>query len=245
MNVSINGPQILFEIPLLGGIPVTETVVNSWIVMAIIVGACLFLTHSLTVAKPSKVQAVAEKLVVAVYNLVDNIMGSRWKGFAPYIGTLFAYSFCSSILSVTGLRSPTADFSVTLAMALVTFVMIQLYYFKFKGFLGFFKRFTEPVAVMTPINLLSEVATPVSMSLRHFGNIAAGLVITGLIYGSLAALSSFVLQWIPSTFINSIPIFQAGLPAILSVYFDVFTSVLQAYIFCMLTMVYVSGAAEE
>ena len=72
-----------------------------------------------------------------------------------------------------------------------------------------------------------------------------GLVITGLIYGSLAALSSFVLQWIPSTFINSIPIFQAGLPAILSVYFDVFTSVLQAYIFCMLTMVYVSGAAEE
>jgi len=89
--------------------------------------------------------------------------------------------------------------------------------------------------------VVGEVATPISISFRHFGNIAAGTVITSLLYGALAGLSSMILGIIPNTFINSIPIFQLGLPAILSIYFDVFTSFLQAYIICMLTMVYVTG----
>ena len=245
MNISVNGPRILFEIPFLGGIPVTETVVNSWIVMAIIAIVCFYLGRNLTITGVSKRQVIAEKLVEAVWGLIDSTMGIRWRHFAPYIGALFAYSFCSSISSITGLRPPTADLSVTLGLALITFTMVQILNFKYRGFFGYFKRFTQPVAVMTPLNLVSEIANPISMSFRHFGNIAAGTVITSVLYAALAALSTFVLQWIPSTFINSIPIFQFGLPAVLSIYFDVFTSVLQAYIFCMLTMVFVSDTAAE
>jgi len=95
---------------------------------------------------------------------------------------------------------------------------------------------------MTPMNIISEIATPISMSFRHFGNIAGGSVLTSLIYSSLAALSSFVLQWIPSVFINTIPIFQLGIPAFLSIYFDLFSGFVQALVFSMLTMVYVGGA---
>ncbi|MBE6866395.1 MAG: F0F1 ATP synthase subunit A [Oscillospiraceae bacterium] len=244
MDVSINGPKILFTLPVLGGINITESVVHAWLVMALIVGACLWLTKDLSVQNPGKKQIIAEKLVLMVRGLVDSNMGSRWAHFVPYIGTLFAFSFVSSVLSVTGLRSPTADFSVTLAMALVTFVLIEYYYFKNKGFFGFFKRLTEPIIVMTPMNLVSEVATPLSLALRHFGNIASGAIITTLVYGALTALSGFVLGWIPNTFIASIPIMQIGLPAVLSIYFDLFSSAIQAYIFVMLTMANIAGTAD-
>lgn len=245
MDITINGPKILWTLPFFGGIRITESIVNGWIVVAIITGVCIFLTRNLSVDKPSKRQMIAETLVGMLSNLVDNTMGKKWHFFKPYIGGLFAFSFCSGVLSVTGLRSPTADYSVALGMALITFILVQFYNLTTKGPVGYITRFTKPIWVMTPLNLLSEVATPVSMSLRQFGNMASGVVITGLLYGALAALSSFLLGWVPNTFINSWPIFQVGLPAVLSVYFDLFTSTIQAYIFCMLTMVFVSGAAEE
>ena len=100
---------------------------------------------------------------------------------------------------------------------------------------------------MTPFNIIGEIATPVSMAFRHFGNIASGSVITALIYGGLSALSSLVLGLLPGAFgaaVSQIPIFEFGIPAILSLYFDFFSSVLQAFIFCMLTMMYIGGAAE-
>jgi len=244
MDVTINGPKILFTLPFLGGINITESVVHSWLVIAIVTAACYWLTKDLSVTNPSKKQIVAEKLVLMVRGLVDGNMGEQWRHFVPYIGTLFAFSFLSSVMSVTGLRSPTADFSVTLAMALVTFVLIEYYYFKNKGFFGFFKRLTEPVIVMTPMNLVSEVATPLSLALRHFGNIASGAIITTLVYGALTALSKFVLGWIPNTFIANIPIMQIGLPAVLSIYFDLFSSAIQAYIFVMLTMANIAGTAD-
>ena len=110
------------------------------------------------------------------------------------------------------------------------------------GVLGWLKGFIEPVPFVLPLNLVSEIANPISMAFRHFGNIASGIVITTLIYGALAALSSTLLGWIPV--IGQIPFLQAGIPAVLSIYFDVFTSFLQAYIISMLTMVYVGGANE-
>lgn len=244
MDVSINGPKILFTLPFFGGINITESIVNGWIVVALITAACIWLTRDLSVTNPGKRQIIAEKLVVAVKDMVDMNMGGRWAYMAPFIATVFAYSCVSSVLSVTGLRSPTADFSVTLAMALVTFGLIQFYQLKFKGFFGFFKRFTEPVIVMTPMNIVSEFATPLSMSLRHFGNIASGTVITALVYGALSVLSTLVVGWIPNSFIASIPIMQVGLPAVLSIYFDLFSSVIQAYIFCMLTMANIASTAD-
>ena len=94
------------------------------------------------------------------------------------------------------------------------------------------------------MNIISEVATPLSLSLRHFGNIASGAVITALVYGALAVLSKVILGWIPNTFIANIPIAQIGIPSILSLYFDLFSSAIQAYIFCMLTMANIAGTAD-
>ena len=244
MDVSINGPKVLFTLPFFGGIDVSQSVVSSWVVLVLVTVFCLWLTHDMSVTNPSKRQIAAEKLVLMVKELVENNMGQNWQHFAPLVATILAYSFCSSALSITGLRSPTADFSVTLAMALITFSLIQLYHLKSKGVFGFFKRFVEPVPVMLPMNIIGEVSLPASMSLRHFGNITSGTVITALVYGALAAFSRLVLGWIPNTFIANIPIFQVGIPAVLSVYFDMFSSAIQAYIFCMLTMANVASAAE-
>ena len=112
---------------------------------------------------------------------------------------------------------------------------------------GYLLGFTSPIPVMTPFNIIGEIATPVSMTFRHFGNIASGSVITALIYGGLSALSGLVLGLFPGAageLLSQIPVFGLGLPAILSLYFDFFSSVLQAFIFCMLTMMYIGGAAE-
>lgn len=244
MNISVNGPKIFYTIPILGGINITETTVNMWIVMAFLTAFILWLTHGMTVHGTGKRQLIAEKLVLMTQRLVDGNMGKQWRWFTPYVAMIISFGFCCNFISVTSLRSPTADFSVTLAMALVTFILIEYYTFKTKGFGGFFKRFTEPIVVMTPMNIISEFATPVSMSLRVYGNMATGIVISSLVYGALAALSSFLLSWVPSVFIKQIPIFQVGIPAVLSLYFDLFTSAIQAYIFSMLTMIYVEGATE-
>ena len=109
---------------------------------------------------------------------------------------------------------------------------------------GYLLGFTKPIFVLTPFNILSELATPISMGFRHFGNIVSGSVITALVYAALAALSTAVFGWLPG-FLGTIPIFQLGIPAVLSVYFDLFSSAMQAFIFCMLTTLYIANAAEE
>lgn len=240
----MNGPKILFTIPVSDGIKITESIVNMWIVMAFTVIVSIWLTHGLKTHNPSKKQLAAEKLISMLYDMLTDVMGEKYISFAPYIGTLFLFSIIGSLSSLTGLRPITADLSVILSWTIVTFLMIQANNIKNHGVLGWLKSFAQPVVFITPLNIISEIANPVSMTFRHFGNIAAGLVITSLVYGGLAALSSAVLSFIPSGFINSIPIFQIGLPAVLSIYFDLFTSFLQAYIICMLTMVFVQGAGE-
>ena len=244
MNVSINGPKILFTLPIFGGINITASVRNTWLVLIFAAVFCRWLTKDMSVHNPGKKQIVAEKLVLFVRGLVDSNMRSQWAHMVPFVGSVLVFSFLSSVMSVAGLRSPTADFSVTAAMALVTFFLIEFYHFRSKGLLGFFTRLAEPVIVMTPMNIVGEFATPLSLALRHFGNIASGTVITALVYGALASFSQFVLGWIPNTFIANIPIMQVGVPAVLSVYFDLFSSGIQAYIFCMLTMANIAGAAE-
>jgi len=244
LNVSVNGPKILFTIPLFGGINVTETVVNAWILMIVILGLCIFLTRGLSVRNPSKRQIAAEKLYIMLRNLVRDVMGEKNLKYVPYIGTLFTFSIVGSLSSLVGMRPMTGDLSTTLGWALVTFTMVQFTNIRYHGIGGWLKSFTEPVVVITPLNIIGEIANPISMAFRHFGNIASGIVITTLVYSALAALSNFVLGFIPNEFISSIPIFQIGLPAVLSVYFDLFTSFLQAYIISMLTMVFVSSAGK-
>ncbi len=241
----MNGPRIVFKIPLFGGIPITETVVNCWIVMAVIISVSIWLGSNLKIKPVTKRQLVAEKLVSMLYNLVEGVMGKKFIWFAPYIGALFSMSIFGSLSSLFGLRPYTADLSTTLAWAVLTSVMVWIFSIKESGFFGWLKGFAEPVPFILPINIIGEIANPISMSFRHFGNIAAGMVITSLVYGGLANLSKMVLGFIPNTFLNSIPVFQLGIPAILSIYFDLFGSFLQAYIICMLTMVNISNTSAE
>lgn len=240
----MNGPKVIFTIPLFSGIKVTESIVNMWIIMAALTAVSIWLTHGLRVRNPSKKQLVLEKLVTMLDSLVKDTMGESYMSFAPYIGTLFIISIIGSLSSLLGMRPYTGDLSVILAWAIISFVLIQASGIKAHGILGYFKSFTAPAAFITPLNIISEIASPVSMTFRHFGNIAAGLVITSLVYGGLASLSAAVLSWIPNDFIASVPILQVGLPAVLSIYFDLFTSFLQAYIICMLTMVFIQMKAE-
>lgn len=240
MNVSVTGPKIIFQLPF--GIHITETVVNMWVVMALITLLSLWLTRNLKVRNPGKRQLAAEKLYLMLTGLVKDTMGKEQSFFVTYICALFSMSMFSSLMGLLGLRPPTADLSTTLGFALISFVLTQTVKIKNNGFLGFLKSFTEPVAVITPLNLISEVASPISMAFRHFGNIASGVVISALVYGALAALSNAVLGWLPNSFLASVPWLMAGIPAVLSIYFDVFTSFLQAYIICMLTMVFASDS---
>lgn len=238
MNVTVEGPKILFDIPILGGIPITETTRNGFIVVLFISLICFILGRNLSVRNPSKRQIIAEKLVIMLNKLVETSMGKHNLFFVPYIGALFAYSALSSLSGLVGLRPPTGDINTTIGFALVAFFLIQFFNIKNNGIGGWLKGFTQPVALLTPLNLISEVANPISMAFRHFGNIASGIVITALIYGALQVLSEAVFG--P----GAVPVFQVGIPAVLSLYFDIFTSFLQAYIIAMLTMVYVGGANE-
>lgn len=248
MNLEVTGAKVLFNIPIFGGIPITETIVNTWIVMALIVGLCLFLTHGMQVHARTKRQVVAEYLVGMVRNMVKNNMGERFMNYVPFIGALFSLAMLSSLISMVGMFAPTGDLSTCVGWALLVFVVITYYKIRTQHIGGYLKGFTQPVFIMTPLNMISEVATPISMAFRLFGNIASGSVVTLLLYGGLAALSSGILGLIPGAVgevLSMIPIFQLGIPAILSIYFDLFTSVLQAFIFCMLTMMYIKLACEE
>lgn len=234
-EVVVNGPKVSFEI---FGLKITETVVLSWVVMAVIIGLVLFMTHNMSKDKPSKKQIVAEWIVQTVNNMVRDSMGARNLIYAPYMATIFSFSIFGSLISVLGLRPVTGDFSVTLTWALMTFFMIEYAKIKNDGVLGWIVGFSKPIALLTPINLLSELATPVSMSIRHFGNVASGIVITQLLYYALTALSNAVGM-------HTFPLFTIGIPAVLSVYFDLFTGFMQAFIFTMLTMANVGAAYPD
>ncbi|WP_432629786.1 F0F1 ATP synthase subunit A [Brotaphodocola sp.] len=252
MNFDVTGAAVYFTIPtgipILGDIQISETLVVSWIVMALITGLCIWLTRDLKVENISKRQALAEFLVEQANNFVRNNTGSRkFDKLIPFVAALFTTSVVSNLISLTGLRSPTADLSTEAAWAIVVFIMITSTKIKAGGLLGYLKGFTTPIAVMTPFNILSELATPVSMACRHFGNILSGVVINGLIYASLAIASTALLGWLPGALgqiLGSIPILDVGIPAILSVYFDWFSGAMQAFIFSMLTIMYIANAAE-
>lgn len=232
----VKGPKIIAEIPVLGGLRITETVVIQWIVIVLLTVFILWLTHGLKKNNISRRQVVAEYIVKFFNGMVKDNMGSKFIGFAPYICSLFCLILFGALISMTGLRNANADVNVTMSYAIITFGMITYFKFRTKGFFGYFKSFAEPVAFITPINIISELATPVSMGFRLFGNMAGGMIITSLLYYALAAASNAI----GLTF----PIFAVGIPAVLSIYFDIFTGVIQSYVFIMLTMAFVGDAAQ-
>ena len=239
-GINITGARIYFTIPMpIQNLPITESQVNSLLVTISITALCLFLTHGLKVKADTARQHIAEWIVEKVNGLTVENMGEYFAGFAPFIAAIIALSAFSSLSSLTGLYPPTSDVNGVGGWAILVFVLIT--YYKFKcGPLYYLKGLTEPVAVLTPINLIGEFATPISMAFRHYGNVLSGTVIATLVGAGLQGLSALVLGWLPG-FLGEIPFLQIGIPAVLSVYFDVFSGCLQAYIFAMLTMMYVSN----
>ena len=175
---------------------------------------------------PTGLQNVVEFAVETLEGFVNSSMGTHGKKYICYVGTLFLYILLSNISGLFGLRPPTADYGTTFSLALITFVMIQynnLKYNKIGAFTGLF----QPIWFLFPINLIGEIATPVSMSLRLFGTVMAGPVMMALYYGLL-------------------PLFaKIGIPAFLHVYFDLFSGAIQAYVFSMLTMVFITDKIGE
>ena len=261
----MNGPKIYFTIPLFGGIPITQTTVSSFAVMLLLCIAGIVLGSNLQ-KRPSRRQVLVEKGVTMLYGMVEDTMGKHNSYWTPYIGALFLSSIFGSYIGMTGIfRSSTADLSTTVTWALMTSVICWACSIKANGVLGWLKGFTEPVVVMTPMNLVSEIAQPISMAFRHFGNIAGGNVLTSLVYSALATASAALLGLVlgvrkkklafkifgavfAATGILSllglagVPYLEVGIPGIMSLYFDVFSGGVQALVFSLLTMVYVSNA---
>ena len=251
MEVDITGARILFDtgfsLPVLGKLLITETLAVSWLVMLVITGLCIWLTRNLKTENISKRQAVAEMLVEMANNFVVGNMGEKFRYFVPFIAGLFATSAVSNLIGLVGLRSPTVDLSTEAAWAATVFVLITAQKIKTNGLGGYLKDFTTPIPLLTPFNILGEVATPIGMAFRHFGNILSGFVVNTLLYAALAVASSALLGLIPGAVgavLSQIPILEVGIPAVLSIYFDWVSGVLQAYIFCMLTVMFIANAAE-
>lgn len=247
MNVDINGAPIYFVIPVLGGIQISATLIVTWGVMIVLTALCIWLTHDLKVSNISKRQAAAEKIVLLAENFVRSNMGEQWLKYVPLVSTIMAMSAFCSLSALLGLWAPTGDLCTPLAWSLVVFVIITYYKIKTNKLSGYLKSFCEPVFVMAPFNLLGELFKPVSMAFRHFGNIVSGTVISALIYAGLSVANSALFSLIPGVvgdWLGAIPFLTVGIPAVISLYFDWFTSLMQAFIFCMLTMVFISTATE-
>ena len=290
MELDVTGAFIYFEIPIFGGIPITQTTVSSLIVTLILIIASIRLGRNLQ-KRPTGVQVMVEKGVSMIYNLTVSVMGKHNAHWTPFMGTIFLSSICGSLIGLTGfLRSTTADLSCVMVWAVMVSVIIWYNNIKHNGFVGWLKGFTKPIAVRTPMNVVSEIAQPFSMAFRHFGNVAGGGVISAIIYTAFGLLSAAVLNFVSSigwimavglmligiglfvwkrkkvallilsilTFViglfgllqilgvlSGVPILSLGVPAVLSCYFDLFSGFIQALVFTLLTMVYISGSLPE
>ena len=292
MDVNVTGAYVYWEIPIFGGIPVTQTTVSLFLVTIVLCTAFALLGRNLK-KRPDGKQVLLEKGVWMLRNLVVSAMGEHNEKFLPLIGTIFLSSICGSLIGLTGfLRSTTADLSVPLVWAVLVSLIIWYNNIKNQGLWGWLKGFTEPIVLMTPMNLLGEIAQPMSMAFRHFGNVAGGGVITSIIYTGLALASAALLKliaisglWISLALVlvcvvcvlagkklkkakkvlvlilgifsgllglcglleyfgilADIPILMYGIPAVLSLYFDLFSGFVQALVFSLLSMVYIAGA---
>lgn len=292
MQLEVTGAYVYFTIPIFGGIPITQTTVSFLIVTILLCWASVYLGKRLT-KRPDGKQVLVEKGVMMLQNMVSETMGAHNVHWTPFIGTIFLSSLCSTLIGLTGfLRSATADLSCVVVWAVMVSVIIWYNSIKNKGFLGWLKGFTEPIVVMTPMNVVSEIAQPVSMAFRHFGNVAGGGVITSIIYAALSAASVAILNliaasgWLVSALLitaaigltvlwkkkqkkialvfagisgvlglfgllqvagvlENVPILTYGIPAVLSCYFDLFSGFVQAYVFSLLTMVYIASSLPE
>lgn len=239
-GIDISGAYIFFTLNTpLQNLPITESQVNSAVVIITILGLCLYLTHGIGKGEFLKRHHIAEWIVEKANGLVESSMDMHFKGFGPFVAAILGLSAFSSLLSLFGLYAPTSDVNIVGGWAILVFFLIT-YYKAICGPVQYIRSFADPVPFLLPLNLISEVATPISMAFRHYGNVLSGAVISVLVATGLQGLSAKLFAFLPD-FLSGIPFLQIGIPAVLSIYFDVFSGLLQAYIFAMLTMLYISS----
>lgn len=227
------GPRKIIEI---GQFYITETVVLLWIISGILILFAFFATRKMQKV-PKGLQAYGELIVDFIYNFVTQTMGSKNVRFAPYIGTLFLMLVVGNLFSFFGIRPISANVNTTFALATITFFLIHYNAVRSRGALGYLKHLSQPKIFMLPINIISELTFPISLAFRLFGNITGGTIIMALAYGGLEALSARLT--------GSIPILMIGIPLPLNLFFDIFEGILQAYVFTILTMVFVSNGMKS
>lgn len=245
-GIDITGAHVFFTIKLpVQDLPITEAQVNSWCVMLGILFLCLFLTSGLKTRNVSVRQLLAEWIVEKSTNLVRTNMGEYFVGFAPFVAAVLGLSAFSSLSSLIGLFPPTSDINITAGWAILVFFLITYYKMKAGPWI-YLKSFGQPVPLLAPLNIISEFATPVSMAFRHYGNVLSGSIISILVSVGLTGLSKTIFSFLPGA-LADFPYLRIGIPAVLSLYFDLFSGGLQAFIFAMLTMLYIAGGfpAEE
>lgn len=250
----VEGPRVVFFIPLPEflrkipfvmetasggyGLPVTITVVTTWFLILFMFILFRVGTSKLEVI-PGRLQLILESIYAFLDGVVGQMMGSWKKKYLSYIGPLFLFIFTANIISffpipwfflndghvtfAPAFKSPTADLNTTVGLALLTTFMFLKASIKTNGVLGYFKGFLAPIPVMLPLNIVGEFAKPVNISVRLFGNAFAGGVIMGLLYMGA----------------------PAAIPSALHLYFDLFSGLVQSFVFIMLSMVYIQGSLGD
>jgi F-type H+-transporting ATPase subunit a len=216
-----------------GTVFVTETVLLALIIAAVMIIFALLSARKLE-REPKGLQLIAEIIVSTIYNFTTRTMGEKNKKFAPYIGTLFIFLLLANSAGLFGFRPVTADVNTAFALSIITFCLIQASSMKSKGIKGHIKHYGDPYPFMFPIKIIEDVAFPISLAFRLFGNITGGMIVMALAFQGLESLSR--------NLGSKIPFLQFLIPLPLNLFFDVFEPILQAFIFTMLTMSFVTMA---
>lgn len=206
---------------------ITETIVNTWIIMLVLTLIALYTRSKLKKFKeiPTGFQNAIEAVIEMFDNFITNTLGKKLSYIAPWYFMVFMFVLFSALMSIFGLRAPTADWATTFALAFASFILMLGMGFKHqKG--AYLKSFFDPHFIFFPLNLIGEIAKPVSLSFRLFGNMLSGTIILTLYYGLMPYFT------------------QIGIPALLHAFFDIIFGALQTYIFVILSLMYVKGAAE-
>jgi len=212
-------PYIVFVV---GPIQVLSSVVNTWIMIGLLGFAAYWIGRSFKIL-PGMLQNAIEWLVEAIRGIISDNIGSENTGlFFPLVATLAIFIGAANLLGLLpGLRSPTPDINTPVAMALVVFVSVPYFGIRTRGFWGYMKHYVQPIFLMLPIEIASEIARTFSLSFRLFGNIMGEEIIIAILF-------------VISPFIVPVPMML----------FSIFTGVLQAYIFTLLACVYIGGAVK-
>ena len=212
----------VFTIPIGDGIPVYESVVVTWIIMAVFTLLSIILVGNLRVENVSKKQLMLESFIEFLQNFFEGTVGKNGKRYVPYLITVALYIGASNLIGVFGFTPPTKDMNVTAALAIASIILIEYSGIHQKGVKGWLKAFGQPVAVIAPLNLLEIIIRPLSLCMRLFGNVLGSFVVMELLKALL----------------------PVGLPVPFSLYFDVFDGLIQAYVFVFLTSLFIKEAVE-